>query len=481
MKTRSSPLLRSLGPTLLVCASFGLVGVASLASLAAPPAPEGRQEKPAVPSTQSPRFEADIQPILRAHCIRCHGQKPRRAGLDLSSLEGAFQGSDSGPVIVRGKVEESLLFKMIHEGKMPPKKKDPLSEKEVATIRRWIEAGAPSTGQPSVASVTQHDILPLMLQNCTTCHGGRRREAGLDLRTRASMLKGGKSGPALVPGHPEQSLILKRIRAGKMPPFEQMMQVSVKPFSASEIERISQWIALGAPEGSAKVDVATAAPDPLVTDKDRRFWSFQPPAPVAVPAVRDARRVRNPVDAFIQKKLEERGLTLGPETDRLTLMRRAYLDLTGLLPDPAEIESFLADQAPDAYERLIDRLLASPHYGERWSRHWLDLAGYAESQGHFADPVRPFAYRYRDYVIRSFNADKPYDRFLIEQLAGDELVDHEQAKVVTREIMDNLVATGFLRMAPDGTNPPELNSVSERLDVIADELEIFSSSVLGLA
>jgi len=196
--------------------------------------------------------------------------------------------------------------------------------------------------------------------------------------------------------------------------------------------------------------------------------------------VRDARRVRNPVDAFVQKKLEENGLTLGPETDRLTLMRRAYLDLTGLLPEPEEMRAFLADQAPDAYERLIDRLLASPHYGERWSRHWLDLAGYAESEGHFADPVRPFAYRYRDYVIRSFNADKPYDRFLIEQLAGDELVDYEHAKVVTREIMDSLVATGFLRMAPDGTNPPELNSVPERLDVIADELEIFSSAVLGL-
>src|SRR5262249_15489004 len=130
--------------------------------------------------------------------------------------------------------------------------------------------------------------------------------------------------------------------------------------------------------------------------------------------------------------------------------------------------------------RLIDRLLASPHYGERWSRYWLDLAGYADSEGHFADAVRPFAYRYRDYVIRSFNSDKPYDRFLIEQIAGDELLDYEHAKVVTREIMDNLVATGFLRLAPDGTNPPELNSVSERLDVIADELEIFSSAVLGL-
>jgi hypothetical protein len=403
--------------------------------------------------------------------------------LNLSSREGLFEGSDSGQVIVPGKVEESLLFKKVHEGKMPPDKKKRLSDREVATIRRWIAAGAPASATEKVTarpSVTQHDIIPLMLLNCTTCHGGRRREAGLDLRTRTAMLKGGKSGPALVPGHPEQSLILKKVQAGKMPPFEQMMQVSVKPFSASEIDRISQWIALGAPEVQTDPDVATTAPDPLVTDKDRQFWSFRAPVAVPVPAVRDARRVRSPVDAFIQKKQEENGLTLGPETDRLTLMRRAYLDLTGLLPAPEDIQAFLAGQGPDAYERLIDRLLASPHYGERWGRHWLDVAGYSESEGHFADGVRPFAYRYRDYVIRSFNADKPYDRFLIEQIAGDELVDYEHAKVVTREIMEDLVATGFLRLAPDGTNPPELNSVPERLDVIADELEIFSSALLGL-
>ncbi|MBI1917859.1 MAG: PSD1 domain-containing protein [Planctomycetes bacterium] len=454
------------------------------AGLAAAPAPdEGRQKKPAIPAAPSPRFEADVLPIFRAHCARCHGVKPRKAGLNLSNREGVFEGSESGPVLVPGKVEESLLFKKVHEGKMPPDKKARLSDSEVETIRRWITAGAPSaatekgTGRPSV---TQLDIIPLMLLNCTTCHGGRRREAGLDLRTRAAMLQGGKSGPALVPGHPEQSLILKKIRAGKMPPFEQMMQVSVKPFSAGEIDRLLQWIALGAPEVRTEADVATADPDPAVSDKDRSFWSFRAPAPIAVPAVRNARRVRNPVDAFVQKKLEENGLTLGPATDRLTLMRRAYLDLTGLLPAPDDIQSFLTDGAPDAYERLIDRLLASPHYGERWSRHWLDLAGYSDSEGHFADSVRPFAYRFRDYVIRSFNADKPYDRFLIEQIAGDELVDYEHAPAITRDIMDNLVATGFLRLAPDGTNPPELNSVPERLDVIADELEIFSSAVLGL-
>jgi cytochrome c553 len=333
-------------------------------------------------------------------------------------------------------------------------------------------------GEPRAAQAP--DVIPTIFLHCTACHGARRKEAGLDLRSRAAMLKGGKSGPALVPGKPEQSLILKRIRAGQMPPFEQIMKANVKPFTASEIERLTQWIALGAPDTAAAEDVAGTAPDPLVTDEDRGYWSFRPPAPVALPTVHDTGRLRNPVDTFVQKKLEEQGLTLGPETDKLTLMRRAYIDLTGLLPRPEEIQALLADRDPGAYERLVDRLLASPHYGERWGRHWLDLAGYADSEGHFADSVRPYAYRYRDYVIRSFNADKPYDRFLLEQIAGDELAEYEHAPVITQELMNNLVATGFLRMAPDGTNPTELNNVPERLDVIADELEILGSAVLGL-
>src|SRR5262249_23545970 len=160
-----------------------------------------------------------------------------------------------------------------------------------------------------------------------------------------------------------------------MPPFLQIMKVNVKPLTAEQAERLSQWIAQGAPE--APDEGGAPGPDPLVTDKDRDFWAFRPLPPVAVPAVRGAGRVRNPPDAFLQKRLEDVGLTPGPEADRLTLVRRAYLDLTGLLPEPEDVQSFLADQRPDAYERLIDRLLASQHYGERWGRHWLDLAGYA--------------------------------------------------------------------------------------------------------
>jgi hypothetical protein len=401
-------------------------------------------------------------------------------------MQGVLEGSDSGPVIVPGKAEESLLFKMVHEGKMPPRGKDRLSGAEVQTIRRWIEAGARrgrSSNEPlrpAVVAVTQHEVLPLMLRHCTACHGSRRREAGLDLRSRAAMLRGGKSGPALVPGQPQKSLILQTIHAGAMPPFKELMKANVTPMTAEEINRLTEWITRGAPEGATQADVATTRPDPLVTAADRKFWAFRAPTAVRVPSVRHAGLVRNPVDAFILQKLEAKGLTLAPEADRLTLLRRTTINLTGLLPGPEEAQAFLADRAPGAYERLIDRLLASPAYGERWARHWLDLAGYADSDGHFADSVRPYAYRYRDYVIRSFNRDKPYDRCLLEQIAGDELADYEHAPVITPEIMDNLVATGFLRLAPDGTNPIELNYLPERLDVIADEMEIFSSAVLGL-
>ena len=455
--------------------------------MAAPPAPDDAQQKGlAVPKSPDPRFEKDVLPILQAHCTRCHGSKSRKAELNLTSREGVWQGSESGPVIVPGKVDESSLWKVLREGRMPPDKKNPLSRAEMETVRRWIETASPPSRAPrtaarrAVAAVTDQDIVPLVLLHCVACHGARVKEGGLDLRSRAGMLKGGKSGPALVPGHPERSLMLTKVQAGEMPPFLQIMKANVKPLSASETERLTRWIAAGAPAARTESNTEALGPDPVVTDKDRTFWSFRPPAAVSVPAVRDARRAGNPVDAFLQKELENHGLGLGPEADPLTLVRRAYLDLTGLLPEPDRIQAFLADRDPGAYQRLIDRLLASPRYSERWGRYWLDLAGYADSDGHFSDAVRPFAYRYRDYVIRSLNADKPYDRFLIEQIAGDELADYEHASAITPEIMDNLVATGFLRMAPDGTNPTELNSVSERLDVIADEIEVFSSAVLGL-
>jgi mono/diheme cytochrome c family protein len=431
-----------------------------------------------------PRFEADILPLLQTHCVRCHGGKAHKADLDLRTRAGVLKGGESGPVIVPGKAEESLLYEKVHSGAMPPGKKDRLSAAEVELVRRWIAAaageGARADGT-AAAALTQHDVLPILLRRCTACHGLRRREGGLDLHSRGAMLRGGKSGPAIVPGKPEESLVLKKIRAGAMPPRQRLVEVSVQPIEPAETALLSRWIAAGAPEVADAPDVATHTPDPLVTAKDRDFWAFRPPRPIAVPDVPGAARLRNPIDAFVLQRLRQKGLSLSPEADRLTLLRRATFDLTGLPPTPEEVRAFLDDRAPGAYERLIDRLLASPRYGERWGRYWLDLAGYADSEGkREQDLPRPHAWRYRDYVIRSFNADKPYDRFLLEQLAGDELADYEHAPEITQEIYDNLVATGFLRMAPDGTWANITGFVPDRIEVIADEIDVLGSAVLGL-
>jgi hypothetical protein len=445
-----------------------LVTVLSLTAVAAdPPGPVTR-------------FDADVLPVFQAKCWRCHGETTRKADLDLRTAAGVLKGGESGAAVVPGQPGKSLLYEKVHDGTMPPDKKGRLSESEAATVRRWIEAGAPAESG-TASAVTQHDVLPILLRRCTACHGRNLREGGLDLRTKAAMLRGGKSGPAIVPGKPEESRVIAKVRAGEMPPRDRLVEASVKPIEPAETDLLARWIAAGAPEVAVAPDVATTQPDPLVTDPDRAFWAFRPPQPVAVPAVRAAARVRNPIDAFVLHGLESKGLALAPEADRLTLLRRACFDLTGLPPEPVEVEAFLTDPAADAYERLIDRLLASPRYGERWGRYWLDLAGYADSEGkREQDLPRPDAWRYRDYVIRAFNADKPYDRFLREQLAGDELADVEHAPEITAELADNLVATGFLRMAPDPTWANITGYVSDRVEVIADEIDVLGSAVLGL-
>ncbi|MBM4069473.1 MAG: DUF1553 domain-containing protein [Planctomycetes bacterium] len=435
------------------------------------------------PADAVPSYLTHVRPILLAKCSHCHGNKTQKAELALHSPEAIRRGSESGPVIVPGKAAESKLFELIHKGLMPPKRENKtLTKSEVEIIRRWIDAGASFGGAASKAlSVSQHDVLPILHLRCVACHGRQLREGGLDLRTRASILQGGKSGPALVPGKPDDSVILRRIHAGDMPPRKRLIAAAVKPMEPDEINKLTRWIALGAPEIADEPDVAGTPADPLVNNKDRDFWAFKPPRAVPIPRVGAAHLIRNPIDAFILQKLQEKRLALSPEADRLTLLRRASFDLTGLPPEPAEVDAFLADRRPDAYERLIDRLLASPRYGERWGRHWLDVAGYADCEGKREQHLpRPFAWRYRDYVIRSFNADKPYDRFLLEQIAGDDLVDYERAAEITQEIEDNLVATAFLRLAPDPTWANLTGFVPDRLDVMADSLDVLGSGVMGL-
>ncbi len=435
-------------------------------------------------------FVRDVQPLLKARCQRCHSPTTRKGGLDLSTAAGLLQGSESGRVLVPGKPSKSRLWEVLHEGEMPPEGNRALTGSQVELLERWITQGAAlgETSQSQKKTLNQHDVLPILLLRCVTCHGRQIQEGGLDLRSTAAMLKGGKSGPALVAGDADASLLIQKIRAQQMPPREKLAAYSIKPVEASELERLIQWIEQGAAEVNVLADVANGEPDSMVDEEDRQFWAFQSPQRPDLPAadVDNASPVgmpvlQNPVDRFVQRRLAERELHLAPRADLLTLLRRAHFDLLGLPPSAALVQQVVETADPLAYEKWIDRLLASPHYGERWGQYWLDLAGYADSEGvQHSDPVRPHAFRYRDYVIRAFNSDKPYSRFLMEQIAGDELADYETSAVIDDAMYDNLVATGFLRMSADGTFAGITGFVPNRLDVIDDQLRILTASVMGL-
>jgi hypothetical protein len=321
----------------------------------------------------------------------------------------------------------------------------------------------------------EDDVVPILQVRCLKCHGDEARKGGLDLRRKFTMLKGGDGGAAIVPGKPEESLLLEMIESKEMPPKEE------DPLDAKQIDVLRRWITAGAPiKGKDEPPLEATDAVSQISEEDRDFWSFRPPVRPAVPTVKDAARVRNPIDAFVLAKLEEKGLSFNPDASRTVLLRRVCFDLTGLPPTPAQLEAFLADDRADAYERLVDTLLESSHYGERWARHWLDIAGYADSDGFLeADRERPEAWRYRDYVVRALNSDKPYDQFVREQIAGDELSDWRRAEELTPEMIEQLTATGFLRTAADPTyvgykEKPEIYKV------LADTVQIVGSTFLGV-
>lgn len=435
-------------------------------------------------------FKADIRPLLMNKCWQCHGEKVQKGELALHTPAAIQKGSESGAVIIEGNSAASRLFDMVKRGEMPPDQQGTLDDKELDLIQRWIDGGATfDIDQPVPApDATQHDVIPILLLRCTACHGRQKQEGNLDLRNREAMLKGGRSGSAIVPGKPDDSLLIKRVRAEEMPPHTRLTEVSVKPMEPTELKTIVRWIELGAPIAVEEPDLSGTADDPLVRPEDRNFWAFQVPKTSPVPklATTGANNasdvpVDSPIDAFIAQKLIEKGLNFTAPANRLTLLRRLSFDLVGLPPSPEETKDFLDDASPDSVERVVDRLLASPHYGERWGRHWLDVAGYADCEGRREQHLpRPEAWRYRDYVIRAFNSDKPYDRFLLEQIAGDDLADYQHAATITREIEDNLVATAFLRLAPDPTWANLTGFVPDRLEVTSDSIDVLGSGVMGL-
>ncbi len=333
-------------------------------------------------------------------------------------------------------------------------------------------ADAEETGRTPDSTYERH-VRPLLKVHCFQCHGdGIELAGGLDLRLRRLITAGGESGAAVIPGDRAGSLLFERIVAGEMPPEE--VEHRLKP---AEIETIGQWIATGA---SGRDEPDTLDPTNYITDEEREFWAFQPVRRAALPAVRDVNRVRTPIDRFLLARLERDALSFAPDADRATLLRRLYFDLTGLPPSVAEARQFLDDTTPAAYQRLVDRLLNSPRYGERWGRHWLDVAGYADSEGYVdEDTVRPHAFRYRDYVIDAFNNSKPFDQFIVEQLAGDELLEQPFNNLSFGDAQ-KLIATGFLRMCPDGTAASDIDQSVARNAVVAKTIEIVSTSLLGL-
>jgi hypothetical protein len=329
--------------------------------------------------------------------------------------------------------------------------------------------GAPST---EAVAFFEAKVRPVLIEQCFKCHGPDKHKGSLRLDSRAALLAGGDTGPAIVPGNPGKSLLIQAINHAndelKMPPS--------KKLAKERIADLTHWVQMGAPwpGGDAAATSTPRKGELQVTEKDRQFWAFQKVKRPAVPAVKDQVWVANPIDAFVLARLEAKGLRPNPPAGKRELIRRLCYDLTGLPPTPEEVEAFVNDSSPRAYERLVDRLLDSPHYGEKWGRHWLDLVRFAETNSYERDNPKPNTWRYRDYVIASYNADKPYDRFVKEQLAGDELPDADA---------ESVIATGYYRLGiwDDEPTDRDLAKFDGLDDVVATTGQVFLGLTLDCA
>ena len=301
------------------------------------------------------------------------------------------------------------------------------------------------------------DIRPILVRNCYSCHGAKAKLAGLRVDTVALMLKGGNAGPVVAPGKSSASLLVHALHGteGATP-----MPYKKPSLAAEQIRVIAAWIDQG-----AKAPTIDKTEDAALAD----HWSFQPPKRPSLPKVSNPSWVRNAIDRFILARLDEKSILPAPEADRVTLIRRLSLDLTGLPPDGKEVDDFVNDTRPDAYEQLVDRLVASPHYGERWGRHWLDVARYADSNGFAIDSPREI-WKYRDWVIDAFNRDLPFDQFVIDQMAGD---------LLPKATLEQKIATGFHR----NTLINEEGGVDKeqfRVEAVADRVATVGAAFLGL-
>jgi cytochrome c553 len=319
---------------------------------------------------------------------------------------------------------------------------------------------AAAAAEPASPEFFETQIRPVLAANCFECHGPKKQESDVRLDSREGMLIGNSDGPVIVPGDAEKSRLVKAVRRKgeiKMPPEKAIPEAAV--------EALAVWIKAGAPWPEQKVPASSPSTAESITASAKRHWAFQPVREPAPPAVQNSAWVKSPVDAFVLARLEAAQIKPAPAADRRTLIRRATFDLIGLPPTPAEVEDFERDGSPEAFARVVDRLLASPRYGERWGRYWLDIARYADTKGYvfMEDRKYPFAYVYRDWVIQALNNDLPYDKFLIDQIAADRLPAHDDG---------SLAAMGFLTVGRRFLN--------NRPDIIDDRLDVISRGMMGL-
>lgn len=334
----------------------------------------------------------------------------------------------------------------------------------VLLLCAMLAAEEPAQEQRPTAEQLQFfetNIRPLFVEHCFKCHGQKKQWAGLRLDSREALLRGGESGAAIIPGKPDESLLIRAVRHADddltMPPEEML--------TSRQIAALVRWVEMNAP-----YPVTMSAAKRL---RNPQHWAFQPLAGKSVPAITNSNWAQSALDHFILAKLKAAGLSPAKSADKRTLIRRVTFDLIGLPPTPNEIAAFLADESPDAFSRIVDRLLASPQYGERWGRHWLDVARYADSNGFDENIAHGNAWRYRDYVVTSFNEDKPFDQFVIEQLAGDLLpFDNETQQ------HQQLIATGFLSIGPKVL--AETDEAKMRMDIIDEQLDTTGRAFLGL-
>ena len=442
-------------------------------------------------SAQSPEelFETRVRPVLAGSCFECHGRL-RRGGLRLNSRDAMLRGGDSGPAIIPGDPSGSLLIQTVrHEidGQEMPRDEDPLTPQQIEGLIEWIRIDAPwpvvaedaeeaavvalaDEGLSPGARIFVDKVRPVLERSCFTCHTDDER-SGLRLDSRERMLQGGKRGPAIIPGNAEESLIIAALRRVN---DDLQMPRDADQLPDSEIQGFIDWIQAGAEW--AELTAPLAIPRRGVTAAERNFWSFRPLAQPAVPEPDRSDWARTDIDRFVLAKLEEKGLDPLELANRRQLIRRATFDLTGLPPTPEEVEAFVDDTSPDAFEKVVERLLTSPHYGERWGRHWLDVARFGEDDTRGLAPGGsgreryPNAHIQRDWVVEAFNRDMPYDLFVKAQIAGDLLEEAERERAIP--------GLGFLGGGPwyyDIADPPVA-----RADERHDRVDVTSRGFLGL-